>query len=63
MSSTQKREDRRIQRTRRVLQQAFKEAVQEQRAAGQGVWGVEKSFAALSVQEIAARANVNRGTF
>jgi AcrR family transcriptional regulator len=43
--------DRRIQRTRQVLQQAFMEVVQE------------KGFAATRIQDITERANVNRGTF
>ncbi len=51
MATTKKRIDRRVERTRQVLQQAFREVVQE------------KGFAATSIQDIAARANVNRGTF
>lgn len=51
MATTKKRVDRRVERTRQVLQQAFKEVVQE------------KGFAATSIQDITERANVNRGTF
>nr|MBA2680877.1 TetR family transcriptional regulator [Ktedonobacteraceae bacterium] len=43
--------DRRVQRTRQVLQQAFRDVV------------LEKGFAATSIQDITERANVNRGTF
>jgi len=45
------RTDRRVARTRQVLQQAFHEIARE------------KGFAATSVQDITERANVNRGTF
>lgn len=51
MASTSRGVDRRIQRTRQVLLQAFKEVAQE------------KGFAATSIQDITERANVNRGTF
>ncbi len=51
MVNRAERKDRRIQRTRQALQQAFKEAAQE------------KGFAATTVQDITDRANVNRGTF
>lgn len=51
MTSTKKRVDRRVERTRQLLQQAFKEVV------------LEKGFSATSVQDITERANVNRGTF
>src|SRR5579859_7105414 len=43
--------DRRIQRTQQTLRQAFMELV------------LEKGFVATSIQDIAERANVNRGTF
>jgi AcrR family transcriptional regulator len=43
--------DPRVRRTRQLLQQAFLELFQE------------KSFAAISVQDIAERATVNRATF
>lgn len=43
--------DRRIARTRHLLQQAFVETVQE------------KGFTATSIQDITARANVRRSTF
>lgn len=46
-----KREDRRIQRTRQLLRKGFVEAMRE------------KGFAAMSIQDITDRANVNRGTF
>lgn len=46
-----KREDRRVERTRHFIRQAFVEIIRE------------KGFASMSVQDIAARANVNRGTF
>lgn len=55
--------DRRIQRTRQVLQQAFKEVVREKGSATTGIWGTEKGFMAMSIQDITERANVNRGTF
>src|SRR5690349_18507535 len=51
MATPKKRVDRRVQRTRQVLQQAFREVV------------TEKGFAATSIQDITERANVNRGTF
>src|SRR5436190_23898756 len=51
MATPKKREDRRIQRTRQLLQQAFMEVVRE------------KGFTATSIQDIAERANVSRGTF
>jgi AcrR family transcriptional regulator len=44
-------EDRRIQRTRQLLRQASIDVMQE------------KGFKAMSIQEIAERANVSRGTF
>jgi AcrR family transcriptional regulator len=49
--TTAMRTDRRVARTRQMLQQAFHEIARE------------RGFAATSVQEIAERANVNRGTF
>ena len=51
MATPKKRVDRRVQRTRQVLQQAFRDVV------------TEKGFAATSIQDITERANVNRGTF
>ena len=51
MTAKTTRKDRRVERTRQLLQQAFKEIAQE------------KGFSATSVQDIAERANVNRGTF
>jgi AcrR family transcriptional regulator len=51
MPIPKRRADRRVQRTRQVLRQAFIEVVRE------------KGFAATSIQDITARANVNRGTF
>ncbi|QBD83290.1 TetR/AcrR family transcriptional regulator [Ktedonosporobacter rubrisoli] len=51
MAATKRRMDRRVQRTRQMLQQAFVEVVRE------------KGFAATSIQDITDRANVNRGTF
>jgi AcrR family transcriptional regulator len=51
MTTPKRRVDRRVQRTRQVLQQAFIDSVRD------------KGFAATSVQEITERANVNRGTF
>lgn len=51
MTTLKRRVDRRTQRTRQVLQQAFRELVHA------------KGFAATSIREIAERANVNRGTF
>ncbi len=58
-----KREDRRIQRTRQLLQQAFVDVVREKGKALTSLREMEKCFAATSIQEITARANVNRGTF
>lgn len=51
MGTSRQRTDRRIARTRQLLRQAFHEIAHE------------KGFAAMSVQDIAERANVNRGTF
>ncbi len=51
MMTPERRVDRRIQRTRQVLQQAFMDVVQD------------KGFAATSIQDITERANLNRGTF
>lgn len=51
MATPKRREDRRIQRTRQLLQQAFVELVRE------------KGFTATSIQDITERANVSRGTF
>lgn len=51
MATARKRVDRRVERTRQMLQQAFREVVQE------------KGFTATSIQDITERANVNRGTF
>jgi AcrR family transcriptional regulator len=51
MTTPKRQVDRRIQRTRQVLQQAFMDVVQD------------KGFAATSVQDITERANLNRGTF
>lgn len=63
MATQKGREDRRIQRTRQALQQAFVDVMREKGEAHRGLWGLEKSFAATSTQEITTRANVNRGTF
>src|SRR6266700_1230476 len=51
MTTSSKSEDRRIQRTRQLLRQASIDVMQE------------KGFKATSIQEIAERANVSRGTF
>ncbi|MBO0793113.1 MAG: helix-turn-helix transcriptional regulator, partial [Ktedonobacteraceae bacterium] len=51
MAISSRSEDRRIQRTRQLLQQASLDVMQE------------KGFKATSIQEIAERANVSRGTF
>jgi AcrR family transcriptional regulator len=51
MATPPKSIDRHVQRTRQLLQQAFMETMQE------------KGFAAMSIQDITERANVNRGTF
>ncbi|GHO65368.1 TetR family transcriptional regulator [Ktedonobacter sp. SOSP1-52] len=62
--ATQKRHvDRRVQRTREVLQQAFKDAIREKGHTTTGIRGTEKGFLALSIQDVTERANVNRGTF
>jgi AcrR family transcriptional regulator len=63
MASQKRRADRRIQRTRQALQQAFVEVVREKGLAMTSIREIEKGFAATSIQEITARANVNRGTF
>ena len=63
MSSQKRREDRRIQRTRQACQQAFKEVMHEKGQAAAGIWGTEKGFLTMSIQDITERANVNRGTF
>jgi AcrR family transcriptional regulator len=51
MTTSKRHVDRRTRRTRQALLQAFREVVRE------------KGFAATSVQEVAERANINRGTF
>jgi AcrR family transcriptional regulator len=63
MASQQRREDRRIQRTRQILQQAFIEIVREKSQTMTSLRAMEKCFATTSIQEITERANVNRGTF
>ncbi len=63
MATQKRREDRRIQRTRQLLQQAFVDVVREKGKALRSLREMEKCFAATSIQEITARANVNRGTF
>ncbi len=55
--------DRRIRRTRQVLQQAFIEVVREKGLTATNIRDIEKGFAATSIQDITERANVNRGTF
>jgi AcrR family transcriptional regulator len=51
MAISSRSEDRRIQRTRQLLRQASIDVMQE------------KGFKAMSIQEVAERANVSRGTF
>lgn len=51
MAASPRRVDRRVQRTRQLLQDAFIAVVRE------------KGFTATSIQDVAERANVNRGTF
>lgn len=51
MATPPKGTDRRVQRTRQLLQQAFKDVTEE------------KGFEATNIQDITDRANVNRGTF
>jgi AcrR family transcriptional regulator len=63
MATQKRREDRRIQRTRQVLQQAFVEVVREKGPGTTSLREMERCFAATSIQEITERANVNRGTF
>jgi len=63
MATQKRREDRRIQRTRQLLQQAFLDVLQEKGKTWTSFREVEKCFAAMSIQEITERANVNRGTF
>jgi AcrR family transcriptional regulator len=63
MTTPKRSVDRRIQRTRHLLQQAFRDVVHEKGPTTTGIRGTEKGFLALSVQDITERANVNRGTF
>ena len=63
MATQKRREDRRIQRTRQMLQQAFVDVMREKGKALTSIREIEKCFAATSIQEITMRANVNRGTF
>jgi AcrR family transcriptional regulator len=63
MATQKRREDRRIQRTRQALQQAFVEVVREKGETLTSLRQLEKCFEATSIQEITERANVNRGTF
>jgi len=63
MVTQKRREDRRIQRTRQMLQRAFLEVMQEKGSKERGIWDIERGFAATSIQDITERANVNRGTF
>lgn len=63
MTTPKRNVDRRTQRTRQLLQQAFKEIVREKGEAVTGIWGVEKGLLAMSIQDLTERANVNRGTF
>ncbi len=63
MTTPKRRVDRRIQRAHQVLQQAFKDVVQEKGLTSTGIRGIEKGFLAMSIQDITERANVNRGTF
>jgi AcrR family transcriptional regulator len=51
MATRPRQIDRRVMRTRQLLQDAYREVSQE------------KSFSAISIQDITDRANVNRGTF
>lgn len=51
MATSPRRVDRRVQRTRQLLQDAFIEVVRE------------KGFTATSIHDVTERANVNRGTF
>lgn len=51
MSSAERSQDLRVRRTRQLLQQAFIELM------------AEKSFQAITVQDITSRAMVNRSTF
>lgn len=51
MPRAAQRTDRRIQRTRQLLQRAFEEILHE------------KNFVDLTIQDITERANLNRGTF
>ena len=51
MTISSQRPDRRVQRTRQMLQQAFMDVIQE------------KGFAATSIHDITERADLNRGTF
>lgn len=63
MANQKRREDRRIQRTRQVLQRAFLDVMREKGEAVKSMREVERCFTTMSIQEITERANVNRGTF
>jgi AcrR family transcriptional regulator len=63
MATSKRHVDRRIQRTRQVLQQAFKEVVHEKSGEAASIRDIERGFLATSIQDITERANVNRGTF
>ncbi|UUZ83842.1 TetR/AcrR family transcriptional regulator [Paenibacillus sp. P26] len=51
MTESKRHEDRRTRRTRQLLRQAFMETMRD------------KGFAAMTIQDITERADVNRGTF
>lgn len=63
MATQERPEDRRIQRTRQVLQQALVDVIREKGRAHHGLRAMEKGFAATRIREITERANINRGTF
>ena len=48
MANQKRREDRRIQRTRQMLQQAFVDVVREKSEALRSLWEMEKGFAATA---------------
>nr|BBH87726.1 TetR family transcriptional regulator [Thermosporothrix sp. COM3] len=62
MVSQKSHHDRRVQRTRQTLQRAYLEIVRE-KLTSKTIRDAERCFLATTIQEIAERANVNRGTF
>ena len=61
MTTPKRKGDRRPQRTREALQQAFKEIIKEKGLASRGIWGLEKGFLAMNIQEITERVLIALG--